>query len=38
MPAARSFLILALVTLVLAVAVLDARLAFAALALDAAGQ
>ena len=36
MPAARSFLILGLVTLVLAVAVLDVRLAFAALALDAA--
>jgi uncharacterized protein (DUF58 family) len=36
MPAARSFLILGLVTLLLAVAVLDVRLAFAALALDAA--
>jgi uncharacterized protein (DUF58 family) len=35
-PAARTFLILSLVTLLLAVAVLDVRLAFAALALDAA--
>lgn len=36
MPAARTFLILGLMTLVLAVAVLDIRLAFAALAVDAA--
>ncbi|SRR6266545_847791 len=36
MPAARSFLILALVTLFLAVAVLEVRLAFVALGLDAA--
>ncbi len=36
MPAARSFLVLALVTLILAVSVLDVRLAFLALGLDAA--
>lgn len=36
MPAARSFLLLGLVTLLLVVAVLDVRLAFAALVLDAA--